>query len=60
MAEIVDLISNLGFPIAMVCYFIYDKTTTLNKVTLAIDNNTQVLSRLLERFDIEDGVSNGQ
>lgn len=49
--EIVDLISNLGFPIAMVAYFIYDKKTTMESVVSAINNNNLILTRLLEKLD---------
>ena len=46
-----DLISNLGFPIVMVGYFIWDKTKTTNSLVSAINNNNIILSRLLEKLD---------
>ena len=46
-----DLVSNLGFPIVMVAYFIWDKTKTTNNLVEAINNNNVILSRLLEKLD---------
>lgn len=58
MTEIVNIISELvntlGVPVAMLVYFIYDKTTTTNKLTNAIENNNAVLDKILEHFRIED------
>lgn len=51
---IYDLISNLGFPIAMVAYFIWDKTKITNQLTQAITNNNAILQRLLDRLDSND------
>lgn len=65
MQEIIDIISNLGFPIAMVVYFIYDKKQTMDNVITAINNNSIILNRLLEKLDhiglpIEEGVIDGK
>lgn len=49
-----DVISNLGFPIAMVAYFIWDKTKITNQLTQAITNNNAILQRLLDRLDSND------
>ena len=51
MQEIMDLINNLGFPIAMVCYFIWDKSKLTDKLVNAINNNNLILSRLLDKLD---------
>ena len=55
------LINNLGFPIAMVFYFIWDKcksTTGMVKTIQAlqetINNNTLVLNKLLVKMDKEE------
>ena len=56
--EIIDIISqllaNLGFPVAMVVYFIWDKTKITSELTEAINNNNIILTRILEHFSSED------
>lgn len=61
---IMDIISNLGFPIAMVGYFIWDKykTTagmieTIKALNETISNNTLVLNKLLVKMDKEELLS---
>lgn len=59
MEEIVTLITNLGFPTAMVVYFIWDKTKITDKLTNAIENNNKILTIFLDRYDgLEDGNKN--
>ena len=59
IATVQQLISNLGFPIVMVGYFIWDKTKTTNKLVEAINNNNTILARLLERLNASE-VSNNE
>ena len=54
IATVQQLISNLGFPIVMVGYFIWDKTKTTNKLVEAINNNNTILARLLERLNASE------
>ena len=42
-----DLVNNMGFPIAMVAYFIWDKTKVTNQLVTAINNNNVILQKLL-------------
>lgn len=44
------IINDLGFPFAMVLYFIWDKTKITNQLTDAINNNNEVLTKILEHF----------
>ena len=56
-----DLINNMGFPIAMVAYFIWDKTKVTNQLVTAINNNNMILQKLLSvigRDDLTEGVGN--
>ena len=46
-----ELVGSLGFPIAMVVYFIWDKYKTMQPMIEAIKNNTLVLNRLLMKMD---------
>ena len=46
-----DLISNLGFPIVMVGYFIWDKTKVTNKLVEVINNNNVILNKLISKLD---------
>ena len=60
-----DIISNLGFPIVMVIYFIWDKYKTMTPLIDAINNNTTVLRMLLTKIDkeeliVESGESDGE
>lgn len=58
MTELLELftqtINNLGFPIAMVAYFIWDKTKITNQLVTAINNNNTILSKLLVKMDAEE------
>ena len=47
MQEFVDLINSIGFPIAMVIYFIYDKNKTNEKMIESQKESTQVLANTL-------------
>ena len=56
-----DLINNMGFPIAMVAYFIWDKTKVTNQLVTAINNNNMILQKLLTvigRDDLKESVVN--
>ena len=56
-----ELINNMGFPIAMVAYFIWDKTKVTNQLVTAINNNNVILQKLLlvmGRDDLSEGVVN--
>ncbi len=56
-----DLINNMGFPIAMVAYFIWDKTKVTNQLVTAINNNNVILQKLLivmGRDDLTEGAVN--
>ena len=47
MNELVDLINTIGFPIAMVIYFIYDKNKMNEKMMASQKENTEVLANTL-------------
>ena len=56
-----DLINNMGFPIAMVAYFIWDKTKVTNQLVTAINNNNTILQKLITvigRDDLAKGDGN--
>ena len=56
-----DLVNNMGFPIAMVAYFIWDKTKVTNQLVTAINNNNVILQKLLivmGRDDLTEGAVN--
>ena len=54
MSEFIEMIDGVGFPIAMVLYFIWDKNKTTNTLVTAINNNTKILTRLLNRINCSD------
>ena len=41
-------INDLGFPILMVLYFIWDKQQTIKPLVDAVNNNTLTLEKLME------------
>ena len=47
---ITELINNMGFPIVMVGYFVYDKYKTTNKLINVIENNNTILNKLLMKM----------
>jgi hypothetical protein len=55
MAELLtfltEFINTMGFPIAMVVYFIWDKEKTMKPMIDAVNNNTTVLTVLCEKVD---------
>ena len=56
---ITAIISNLGFPVAMVLYFIWDKYKVTSNLVQAINNNNKILSMLLTKLDlVEEGLEN--
>ena len=56
---ITESISNLGFPVAMVLYFIWDKYKVTSNLVQAINNNNKILSMLLTKLDlVEEGLNN--
>ena len=56
---ITEIISNLGFPVAMVLYFIWDKYKVTSNLVQAINNNNKILSMLLTKVDlVEEGLEN--
>ena len=56
---ITQIISNLGFPVAMVLYFIWDKYKVTSNLVQAINNNNKILSMLLTKLDlVEEGLEN--
>ena len=56
---ITEIISTLGFPVAMVMYFIWDKYKVTSNLVQAINNNNKILSMLLTKLDlVEEGLNN--
>ena len=56
---ITEIISNLGFPVAMVLYFIWDKYKVTSNLVQAINNNNKILSMLLTKLDlVEEDLDN--
>ena len=51
MAEIVEIITNVGFPIAVSIYLLYRDSTTINKLAEAINSNTLALTRLIDKLN---------
>lgn len=48
-----EIINTMGFPILMVGYFIMDKKTTTQALINAIENNTNVITRLCSKLGVD-------
>lgn len=56
---IVQIISTLGFPIAVCIYMAWDRHTSQKDMIRALDNNTDALNLILEHIRKEDS-KNGE
>lgn len=54
--ELINLITNNGVAVAMLVYFIYDKTQISNKMTDAINNNNLLMQKLIMLLGKEDEI----
>lgn len=54
---VTQLISNVGFPIAVCVYMAWDRYKTQREMTQALDNNTIALQQILEHIRKEDNPS---
>ena len=54
MVELTSLITGVGFPIAVAVYLLVFMRGTLDKLTNAIDKNSNILSKICEKLNIED------
>lgn len=57
MAEIVEIVTNVGFPIAVSIYLLYRDSTTIKSLSESINNNTLALTKLIDRLDRDNGES---
>lgn len=60
----VQFVQQMGFPIAICCYLLYDRRMSddahkeeVSKMTDALNNNTLALSRILEVLRLGEGES---
>ena len=51
-----QLISTVGFPIAVCIYMAWDRHTSQKEMTMALDNNTVALTQILEHMRKEDNM----
>lgn len=49
-----EIVNSLGFPIAMVVYFIWDKNHTMEPVIESINNMNKFLAILCDKLDMQD------
>lgn len=52
---IIQAVSSLGFPIAVTIWLLWERKTSMDKLTEAIANNTKVIEILSEKFDRKEG-----
>lgn len=57
MEEIANLITNVGFPIAVSIYLLYRDSTTIKALSESINNNTLALTKLVDKLNNEAGES---
>lgn len=54
--EIMEIITNVGFPIAVSIYLLYRDSTTITKLSESINTNTVAVTRLIDKLgDIDLG-----
>lgn len=58
--EIANIISTVGFPIAIACYMLWYNNKTMTKMQEALNNNTLALQKLAIKLDKEDIVNGNQ
>lgn len=51
-----QLISTVGFPIAVCVYMAWDRNTSQKEMKQALDNNTVALTQILEHMRKEDNM----
>lgn len=51
MEELINLISNVGFPIAVCIYMIVKQTPAINAMKESLDNNTFMMEKIVDRLD---------
>lgn len=51
-----QLISTVGFPIAVCIYMAWDRHTSQKEMTKALENNTVALTQILEHMRKEDNM----
>lgn len=49
-----EIVNSLGFPIAMVVYFIWDKNHTMEPVVESINNMNKFLAILCDKLDMQE------
>lgn len=53
--SLTNLVSSVGFPIAMTCYLLYNASKNQEKMSEAINNNTLALTELKMKLEEERG-----
>lgn len=48
--DVVELITNVGFPIAVSCYLLYRDSTTITQLAESINANTVAVTRLIDKL----------
>lgn len=48
--DVVELITKVGFPIAVSCYLLYRDSTTITKLAESINANTVAVTRLIDKL----------
>lgn len=52
--EFVKVITNVGFPIAMCIYMLFENKKNTEKLTDAVNNNTIIMQKILTKLDMDD------
>lgn len=54
--EIVQMIANIGFPVVCAIFMWKYITQTMKELTEAINNNSMIVQKLVEKFDKHDDI----
>ena len=54
MGEIIQLVRDLGFPIAVSAYLLYRDSTVIKSLTESINSNTLAVTKLVQKMNDEE------
>lgn len=55
-----EAVNSLGFPVAMVAYFIWDKNQTMKPLISSINNMNTLLQVLINKYDLKEEVTENE
>lgn len=60
MEQVVALIRDIGFPIAMCIYVLFDNKKSVEKLTEVVNHNTVIMEKILTKLDLDEETDDGK